>query len=284
MRWAGITGGAVAGVVLLFMVALAAGTIAWRRGTAAAVEALPRPTGSGRPAGRESVRASVAPGALPPPVARYLELALPTSLTASTALIDWTGEFRMRPDAAWVPFRASQHFTLDRPGFVWDASIRMMPVVPMRVRDSYGAGRGAMTGRIGGLLTVVDAPPTPELAQSALARWIGEAVWLPMALAPGGPVRWEAIDDSTARAVVDDERIAASAVFHFGAGGEIRRMEAMRYRDVDGTPVLTAFEGVYRDYVRMGDVVVPRFAEVAWLLPEGRFAYWRARPVRLHFD
>jgi hypothetical protein len=56
-------------------------------------------------------------------------------------------------------------------------------------------------------------------------------------------------------------------------------MTAMRYRDVDGRGVLTPFEGRYGAYVRRGGVLVPGESEVAWLLPEGRFAYWRGEPV-----
>jgi hypothetical protein len=83
------------------------------------------------------------------------------------------------------------------------------------------------------------------MAQSALARWLGEAPWFPTALLPGSFVPWKAVDDSTARATVSDGSVQASADFHFAASGEITRFTAMRYREADGTAVLTPFEGRY---------------------------------------
>ena len=191
---------------------------------------------------------------------------------------------RLEPGGQWVPFSAEQQFTVGPPGFVWDARFRMMPLIPVLVRDSYVAGDGEMIGRVGGVASVVDEGGTPEMAQSALARWLGEAVWFPAAFLPGEGVAWQAIDDSTARATVTDGALSVSADFHFAASGEVIGMSAMRYRDVNGRGVLTPFEGRYHGFERREGVMIPSSAEVAWLLPEGPYAYWRGRPVAVRFD
>jgi hypothetical protein len=80
--------------------------------------------------------------------------------------------------------------------------------------------------------------------------------------------------------VIPDGQISATAEFHFAPSGEITRMTALRYRDVDGTAILTPFEGHYHDYARQNGVLVPTRAEVAWLPPEGRYPYWRADRIR----
>lgn len=273
-RWT-LIATAIAGGMLL----VGGSALAWRRETASSIarvrDLLEGVANRPVPVALESV---------PSPVARYFAFALPDDDTgARTVHIRWEGEFRMRDDAGWVPFSATQYFTMDPPGFVWDASIRMLPLVRVRVRDTYAGSSASMLGRIGGLITIVDQSHSPEFAQSALARWIGEAVWFPMALLPRDGIGWQAIDDTTARVVVNDAATTASAELHFAPTGEVIRMSALRYRDVDGTPVLTPFEGIYRDYARMGDVMVPTNAEVAWLLPEGRYAYWRGRPIEIRY-
>ena len=130
-------------------------------------------------------------------------------------------------------------------------AVGVAPLVSVRVRDGYRPGRGTMLGRLGGLVTVVNEAGTPEMAASALTRWLGEAVWFPTALIPGGVadhgVRWEAVDDSTARATITDGGTTVSAEFRFAPTGEITGVTAMRYRDVNGTGVLTPFEGQYGD-------------------------------------
>jgi hypothetical protein len=277
----------VAVVVIGTVLALASGAIAWRRSSRHLVSRLIESARS-RHGGRGE-EAAVVPDDLPAPVERYFAFAIPSpSDRIRTARIHWTGEFQMRPGAGWSAFEAEQDFTTFPPGFVWDARIRMMPLVPVRIRDSYSAGQGTMLGRVGGLVTVVNQGGTPEMAASALARWLGEAVWFPTALLPHAPhddgVQWEAIDDSTARATIRDGASEASAEFHFAPTGEITLMTALRYRDVDGTSVLTPFEGRYRDYERRNGIMIPMFAEVAWLLPEGRFAYWRGHPAEVTYD
>src|SRR5690606_2350247 len=182
------------------------------------------------------------------------------------------------------PFSAVQHFTVSPPGFVWDARIRMLPATSVYVRDAYLDEQGTMLGRVAALVPVVDEGNSPEMAQSALARWLGEAAWFPTALLPGGAGRWEAVDDTTARAVVRDGETETTAEFHFAPTGEIIRMTAPRYRALDGTAVLTPFEGRYAAYERREGVMVPTEAEVAWMLPQGRFAYWRGRPQRVEYQ
>lgn len=285
--WTRMAGATAAVASAAALAAFATGAIVWRRSTRRSVERILEPARSAA-GGAPEARVAV-PGELPAPVARYFAAVLASDAARiHTARIRWTGEFQMRPGSGWRAFEAEQHFAARPPGFVWDARIRMMPLVSVRVRDGYGAGDGTMLGRVGALVTVVEAGGTPEMAAGALARWLGEAVWFPTALLPvtgqGDGVRWEAVDDSTARATVTDGSTRVSAEFHFARTGEIVRMTALRYREVNGTGVLTPFEGRYRDYAWRDGVRIPMAAEVAWLLPEGRFAYWRGHPADVAYD
>lgn len=275
----------VAGTLLLTgAAAIGLGRTAWSRGTAAAVTGL-RARASLPPSGAGPAFTTGDTADLPLPVARYFAFALPEGQPqVRAATIVWSGEFRSRLEGEWAPFSALQHFTARPPGFVWDARIRMLPAASVYVRDTYLDGRGTMLGRVAALVPVVDEGNSPEMAQSALARWLGEAAWFPTALLPGGAVRWEAVDDVTARAVARDGETEATAEFHFAPTGEITRMTAMRYRATAGTAVLTPFEGRYAAYERREGMMVPTEAEVAWMLPEGRFAYWRGHPQRVEYE
>lgn len=279
-----IAGVIAAALILAGAAAVAIGSYAWRRATARRLDLLADHarlrTGDASPSFR---RADVA--GLPAPVVRYFAFALAEGQRRiRTARIRWDGEMRLQPNAAWSPFTAEQRFTARPPGFVWDAAVRMIPALPVRVRDSYVGGEGQMLARVGGVATVVNEGGTREMAESALARWLGEAAWFPTALLPGEGVSWEAIDDSTARATVTDGPRRLSAEFHFAATGEILTMTAMRYRDVKGRGVLTPFVGRYERFERRRGVMIPTSAEVAWVLPEGPFAYWRGRPTQLDYD
>ena len=279
-----IAGLVIGGLVVAGVAAVSIGEYTWRRATNRRFDSLiDRARASSTDDSAEFSRAKVR--GLPEPVARYLAFALPEGQhRVRAARIRWTGDMKLQPTAGWTPFTADQRFSASPPGFVWDARVRMAPLVPVFVRDSYLAGEGEMLGRIGAVANVVHQGGTPEMAQSALARWLGEAAWFPTALLPGAGLTWATVDDSTARATLTDGAVRVSADFHFAPTGELTSISAMRYRDVGGRSVLTPFEGRYARFERRNGVMIPASAEVAWLLPEGRYTYWRARPTEVSYD
>ena len=267
----------VAGVVTgSAAAALGAGALLWNRATAREVGRLARGAGGGT-----FTRDRLA--GLPAPVVRYFEFALkPGQPLVRTARIEHRGEFRGSLDAAWSPFTSIQHVSVDPPGFVWDAKIRMAPLLTVRVRDSYLEGTGSMKAGVAGVIPVVNAWGRTDLASGALHRYLAEAVWLPTALLPGAGVTWEPIDDNAARATLTDSGVSVSLDFRFNEKGEIVSVYTpARYRDVNGKGVPTPWEGHFRGYERIAGMMVPREGEVAWILPEGRLTYWRGRVVRV---
>lgn len=261
----------IAGIVAV----VAVGTTLWNRTTARTVDRLTR----GSATFDTTVFSQEELEGLPEPVVRYFEYALtPGQPLIRRATIEQTGEFRIGGmDASWSPFTAVQHFSANPPGFVWDADIRMAPMMSVRVRDSYMNGAGSMQGKVASLVTVVDEGGEREINEATLQRYMAEAVWLPTALLPSQGVTWEPIDETTARATLDDGRTSASLQFEFNQKGEIVRIYTpARYRDVDGEAVLTPWAGSFWNYTSVDGMMVPAQGEVEWILPEGNLPYWRA--------
>lgn len=276
--WMRVMAAVAGGVLGSAAAAIGAGTLLWNRSTARAVGRL-------APSGTAGTFTPDQLAGLPAPVVRYFEFALaPGQPLIRTARIEHEGEFRGSLDAPWSPFTSVQHFSVDPPGFVWDAAIRMGPLMTVRVRDSYLQGVGSMQGKLAALIPVVNARGSAELASGALHRYLAESVWLPTALLPGGGVTWEPVDDKTARATLTDSGVSVSLDFRFNEKGEIVRVYTpARYRDVDGQGVPTTWEGHFRSYDRVDGVMVPREGEVAWILPEGRLTYWRGSLSGIRF-
>lgn len=277
-RTVGVVAG---GITVAAGAAAAVGALAWDRTTGREVARLVGRDGAVRTEGRRYDPSELA--GLPAPVVRYFAFALtPGQPLVGRARFEQRGTFATTP-GKWAPFTAVEHFSVSPPGFLWDARIRMAPLVTTRVRDSYVGGAGAMRAAVGGLVTVADQRGTPEMAAASLLRYLAEAAWLPTALLPSAGVRWTAVDDSTARASLADGPTAVTMDVHFGPAGEIARVTAMRHRDVKGVPVLTPWEGRNTDYVRMNDMMVPGAGEVGWVV-DGRWTpYWRGRTVRADY-
>lgn len=274
---AAVTGGLVASV----LGAVGIGTLLWNRSTARAVRRL----GTGAPSWTV-VPSSEGLADLPAPVRRYLELALtPGRPILRSARIEQAGDFRAGGfDAPWSPFRAVQHFTAHPPGFVWDASIHMAPLVIVRVRDSYIGGVGSMQGKMASVVPVVDQSGGAGLAEGALHRYLAESAWFPTALLPGRGLVWEPIDDTSARATLTDGPISVWMDFRFAPSGEIVSASTpARLREVDGDYVPTPWTCSFRKYHKVDGLMIPMEGEVGWLLPEGELTYWRGRIIHAEY-
>ncbi len=224
---------------------------------------------------------------LPAPVARYFRLALKEGQPfIRSARITQTGQFRAsEAEDGWVPFKATEYFSSRPPAFVWDASIRMAPLMDARVRDGYVAGQGSMQGKLLALAPIMDEQGKAELNAGALQRYLAEAVWFPTALLPDEGVSWSAIDDNRALATLTDSGATVSLEFQFNDVGEITGVfTPERYREVNGNYELTPWAGRFRRYEERDGLRIPLEGEVEWQLPSGSLPYWRGRLVEVKFD
>jgi hypothetical protein len=230
---------------------------------------------------------------LPAPVQRYFRLVLRDGQPLiRSARVEQSGTFRSRetgdPGAGWAEFGATQHFTADPPGFVWDARIRMLPLLSVWVRDGYVTEHASMHGAVAALLTVVDAADDRSLRAGALQRWLAEAAWLPTALLPGRGISWEPMDERHARAVVVDGANAVSLEFGFGPGGEMSSVYTpARPREAPGRKgeYITAPWGArYRGYREYHGMRAPTEAEAYWVLQGREQPYYRGRNVSVEHD
>ena len=264
-------------------IALVYGNLRWKSATAqldASLEAARLPFGTKVFSANELL-------GLPAPVQRYLSAAMVDGLRMVAAVaIEQTGTFNQSETIpAWRPFTATQRAVTRRPGYFWDARIRMWPGVPVRVRDAYVAGEGILQAALFGLFPVANLRDTGELAKGELMRYLAEAAWYPTALLPSQGVRWEAVDDHSARATLTDGAVTVSLLFRFNADNLIASVRAEARGRMVGTIVTSMpWEGRFWNYAARDGMRVPLEGEVAWIHPEGAKPYWRGRITRLAYE
>jgi Family of unknown function (DUF6920) len=224
---------------------------------------------------------------LPPPVQRYFRAVLTDGQPiVAAARVAHEGQFNMgTSQAQWRPFTSDQLVITRRPGFDWDARMRMAPGVHVFVHDAYVAGEGVLYAALFGLITVADLRGTPEVAEGELMRFLAEAAWYPTALLPSQGVRWDAMDDTSARASLVDAATTVSLEFRFDAEGLIDTVHAAaRARTVNGALVATPWQVRFWAHDVRDGMRVPMQGEVAWLLPEGPELYWRGRITDIVYE
>jgi hypothetical protein len=206
---------------------------------------------------------------LPPPVARYRQIAVGDHAPVRTLRMRHGGSFCTSPTAKAVPIRGTQLFTADPPGFHWIGQIRMAPGVWIDARDMSVAGKGSMRVLLDDTVPLVDARG-PELDQGSALRLLAEMAWYPTSLFDARSVTWSAIDADHARATLRFSDREVSGVFEFGPDGLPLGMTAERFTDKGE---LRPWGGVYRDWRVVSGMRVPFEAEVTWQLESGPYTY-----------
>ena len=221
---------------------------------------------------------------LPAPVQRFFQTVLKDGQAVVAAVkLSQQGQFNMsETEDKWSPFAATQLVMTQRLGFDWDARIQMAPGLSAFVHDTYLLGEGSLHASLLGLFTVADVHGAPENNQGELLRFFAEAPWYPTALLPSQGVRWEAIDNTSARATLTDGATTVSLVFQFNAEGTIATMRAdARYRDK-----LTAMPwgGRFWEYEVRDGMLIPLVGEVGWEHPEGIRLYFKGRITEINYE
>ncbi len=224
---------------------------------------------------------------LPAPVRRYFRAVLKDGQpTVAAVSLEHTGTFNMSETGEkWKLFTSTQRVVVHRPGFDWEARIQIAPGLAVKVHDAYIAGEGILHASLFGLVSLVSLRGTPEVAQGELMRFFAETPWYPTALLPSQGVKWEAVDDNSAKATLKDGETTVTLLFCFDENGLIKsgRAEA-RGRTVAGAVVPTPWEGRWSNYELRCGMRIPIEGEVSWILAEGPKPYWRGRITKLIYE
>jgi hypothetical protein len=257
--------------------AVIAGTVSWRRATAAKVDRL-----ASTVAEPTRIHGLASPDELPPPAARYFKRVLTgTDRVVRSAVATQQAEFFI--NGGWRLLTATQYFTVTPPGFVWDARIEMAPLVPANVRDAYVSGRGSMQASMYGLYSIVDLEGTPELNSGALQRFLGEAVWFPTALLPSPSVAWSARDDRSAIVTLIDGDTRVSLLFELDQNDDVVRISGDRFKETNGSYVIQPWVIACSEHGDRSGMRIPLFCEVAWVGEGGPEPYWRGRITNIEY-
>jgi len=149
----------------------------------------------------------------------------------------------------------------------------MMHVLPFAGQDRYVDGHGRMLIKLASLITVADGSGS-EIDQGAMLRFLGEIVWFPSAaLSPY--IRWEAIDDRSARATMQYAGLTVAALFTFDEGGRLVSLTADRYMSSGGKASLEKWSIPITEWRTVRGVGMPVRGGAVWKLPGGDFDYYR---------
>ncbi|MCW7080577.1 MAG: hypothetical protein OCU16_05725 [Candidatus Methanospirare jalkutatii] len=220
---------------------------------------------------------------LPEPVQKYLKYTqIIGKEKIKTVRLKQSGNFRMKEDQKWMPIKAEQYFNVDSVEFIWIAKVRIAPLVSIYAKDEFIEGKGNLVVKLLGLIKVVDAKGY-EVDHGEILRFLAECIWFPSAFL-NDYIKWEAIDNSSAKATISHKGINASAIFHFNEKGEVTKITAKRYREVNGKFALEDWEGQIVEYKTFNGVIIPNKVNIIWKLKTGDFCYDKVEIIDVEYN
>ena len=224
---------------------------------------------------------------LPGPVQRYFRFAIaPGTPLYTVAEISMQGEFSLgnKSEPNYMPMRAEQVLAAPH-GFVW--KVRAGDRVWFAGSD--GAADGASWSRFW-LLNIVPVARAGNNAghmRAAFGRYVAEAVfWTPAALLPGAHVRWEAIDESSARVILAYKGLEQAVDVTVDAEGRPVKVIFQRWSNANpaNTFQLQPFGGYLSDYEEFSGVRLPTRVEAGnHFETDDYFAFFKATVTAVRF-
>lgn len=242
---------------------LALGGIGWL-GFQVPPRALPPATDAAQDWGTVSV-----PADLPAPVRRYFAVAFGDKVPRVESMVTW-GRARAR-FGLWMPLRFQLYH---RPGqaFLRKMAVTWFGLPVLHALDQYLNGNGA-TGPVNNLET------GPRVNQGAnLILW-AEASFFPSLLVTDPRIRWEAIDDTSARLIFPFDEQADEMIFTFDPEtGLLARTWALRYQGGSGEKVPWYAEIV--SWQTVDGMQLPKRVAVTWENEGSPWSYWDFDEIR----
>lgn len=221
---------------------------------------------------------------LPEPARRYLRHAGVVGRSmVDTVRLRQRGRMHPGTGIPSFPLVAEQWYTVDPPGFVWDATVPVEGLPLVRGRDGYLEGHGLMTIRLGSLVPVVEASG-PEMDEASLLRHLSEMPWFPSAFLRSN-VTWEAIDEANVRVTLSDGDRRATGVLEIDGDGRLVAFRSERHAMVGKGFELRPWRAPTHAYGELAGLRLPVSGAAVWTLPDGsELEYFTVELTELEYD
>jgi Family of unknown function (DUF6920) len=221
----------------------------------------------------------------PEPVSRYVSWALGENRTPSGCMhFRHGGRIRYGKTGRWMGMGGEGFFSAAAPAFVWHATITYAPGVWLEMYDYYVDRKAGMNLNLFSVFPL-DNAKTDEIKGSSLFRYLARTPLFPQILGSSPFIRWENVDDSTAKAIITDKDTSVEALVRFGSRGMIDSIEFCDKTNPEtGRPVPGHFASRFSSYADVRGCQVPMQITSEIILPDGEYVCAEYAITLVEFD
>ena len=218
---------------------------------------------------------NVSPRADLPAAVTALAMRMGADRVSPTHFVDirQTGTMWFKPGGAPQHFTARQRIGTSSTGFVWRADIG--PLGTIMVVDSFVAGRGLLEAMLFGVIRVAREDGTAALHQGEAMRYLAELPWNPDAILFDHALEWTVVSEHTIKVAIGSAETRAEITIGLDKAGliETARAASRTFSADKRYP----WHGRFWDYQQMNGRRIPMQGEVAWVIDDKDFVYWRGK-------
>lgn len=273
---------AIVAAATVFLVAL----FTWRKADIASERDAWQSLTARQPAAPATFDSSMT-ATLPEPAQRFFRFAVaPGTRLHTVAAITMEGEFSLgnKNQADYMPMYAKQVLAAPH-GFVW--KVRAGDKVWFSGSDGARDGKSWSRFWLLGIVPIARAGNNSDHLRAAFGRHAAEAVfWTPAALLPGDNVRWEAIDDSSARVILTHMALEQAVDLTVDAEGRPIKVVFQRWSNAnpERTFQVQPFGGYLSDYREFHGFRLPTRVEAGnHFETDDYFAFFKATVTDVRF-
>jgi hypothetical protein len=213
---------------------------------------------------------------VPEPVKRYFKHVLNDGQPYVSYLrLTHDGKFKSDLKKDWTAITGEEYFTVGQPGFIWKGKTNLFTAL-----DMYVAKKGRLVVFLFSLFKIADSQGD-KFNQGEMLRWLGENVWFPTNLLPGENLKWQPINNTSAKLIYKYNNLSLFYTVMFNDKNEIEQMETERYMEEGGLQKWVVKCG---NYQKRNGILVPITAEVLWRLEEGDFSYAKFNVKKFEYN
>ncbi len=271
-------------ILALLAIAAAASLAGWRaldrRADRDAWDRLAQP-----PAGEAAAFDPAMVAGLPDPARRYfLYTIAPGTPLRATAVIEMGGEIGMgTQDAPGYRAMTARQILAPPHGFVWKLEAGIIGGSDGMVADTSWTRFW-----LAGLLPVVRVGGDADHFRSAFGRVVAEGIfWTPAALLPGPGIRWEPVNEDTARVIVSHDGLEQSVEVTVADDGRPLRVVMPRWSNAnpEGDWRIQPFGGDLSEFRDFNGYRLPTHVDGGnFIGTDAYFPFFKARVTDIRFD
>lgn len=192
--------------------------------------------------------------------------------------------FKRALNSKWMKLDCYQYNSVSEPTRFVYLKNNILGIFPFEARDKCQGGRGNMLIKLLKLFTVADAKGI-EMDKSALVTVLSETLIIPN-YAVQTYIKWDAIDDNSAKATLTFKNIQVSGTFRFNEKGEMISFytEDRYFAEKNGIFKKIPWSIVVDAYGEKDGVKFPSKIKAIWHLKDGDFEYFKGEITNIEYN